>query len=103
AHDAVEDHALGGCRLGKFVADDPKDDLVADQVTGLHHGARLDAERSAMLHRVAEQVTGRELGDAERLGEPGALGAFAATRWPEEEEVHAERSPYRGNRKALDP
>jgi hypothetical protein len=63
-HDAVEDHALRRLGLAQFLAHHSQDDVVADQVAGLHHRLGLAAQRAIALHGVTQQVAGSELGEA---------------------------------------
>ena len=88
ADDAVEDDAVGRFRLGQFVTDDAENQVVADEVPGLHERTRLQAERRAALDGVAEQVAGRELRESKGLGEEGALGALAGARRAKKQDVH---------------
>src|SRR3954470_1779834 len=89
AHHAVEDDPLGRLGLGQLVAHYAEDEVVAHQVAGLHQGLGLQAERGAPLHRVAEEVAGGELGNAEGFSQDAALGALPGTRRAHEEDVHA--------------
>ena len=87
AHHAIEDDALRRLGLAQLLPHDPQDDVVADEMASLHHRLGLEAEWSAALHRVAEQVTGGELWQAPRLGQQSALGAFPGARRAHEENV----------------
>ena len=85
---AQKTHAAAGRRLRQLIAHDTEDDLVAHQLSGLHDRARLEAQRCAPPYRVAQEVAGGELRQAQVLREKGALGALASAGRAEEVEVH---------------
>src|SRR5690606_13910194 len=88
ADHSIEHHTVGGLGASHLFGDHAEDDLVAHQVTGLHHRPGLEAERGAVGNGIAEQVTGCERGDSEPLGQHGTLGALACPRRAEKQYVH---------------
>jgi len=56
--------------------------------TAVHELPRLEAQLGAPLDVVAQDVAGRDLGDAVLPGQEVGLRALAAPRRPEQQQVH---------------
>ena len=71
---------LAAIRLGDALGDHVDDDVVGDELAGIHD--RLDPlpELAARGDRGAQHVAGGELNEAVRLLEPLCLGPFAGAR-----------------------
>ena len=76
---AIENPAVLGVIHGQTVLDDLVGELVGHQFALVGVLQRLKAELSLVLDVVAEDVAGRDGGDAVVLGEQGGLGALADT------------------------
>lgn len=58
ARKAVEQEATLGVRLVESIRHDLLGELVGHEIAGLHDGVHLLAQRGAILHIVAEHVSG---------------------------------------------
>ena len=75
---------------GQLLLDQLHDQLVGHELASVHEPLRLDAQGRAGAYRLAQQVPGGDLGEAELSAQPLRLGALAGARRPEENdlEVH---------------
>ena len=91
---AVQQEPVRAGGGGQRLVDDAVDDLVGHQLAGVHQRLGPLAQRGAVGHRLAQDVAGGELRDAEAGREPLRLRAFSRAGWTEEDEVHDH--PYTG-------
>ena len=74
---AVEDEALRGVRAAEPLADQAEHDVVGHQLAGVHRRLGALAEFGAARDGVAQQVAGRNLGDALLVTQALGLSALA--------------------------
>src|SRR6185503_1991135 len=77
---AVEQVAVRAVRRLEPLRDEPQDDVVGNEIAGIHHFLGSDAERRSRGYRRTQHVTRRYLRDRVRLRDEGGLGAFAGAR-----------------------
>ncbi len=68
--------------------DDAVDQIVPDQLAGVHDLGYFLAQSGPALDLGAQGVAGGEMEDAEMLGDPAGLGPFAAGLGPDDGDVH---------------
>ena len=78
----VQDITAGAVGLGQPLLNDADDDLVGNQLAGIHIGLGLQADGRTGLDGGTEDVTGGNGRDVQLTGEDLGLGAFAGARWP---------------------
>ena len=86
---------LRAVRLVDALGDDRDDDLVGDQLAGVHDGLGALADLGAGRDRGAQHVAGRELRNAVLLDQTLGLGALARPRRPEQDQPHRPLFPPR--------
>jgi hypothetical protein len=69
----------------------PDHHVVAHQVPGIHRRSRDPSERGAVLHRLAQDVAGRDLRQTVSRRESLCLGALARPRRAEHDDVQRHR------------
>src|ERR1043166_451401 len=77
AREAVDKISPGGVRLTNAILYQPYDDIIRNELAGVHEFFRLQAERMADANRLAQHVTGGDLRDAVLLGDELRLRTFA--------------------------
>ena len=77
---AVQDVAVGAVGLRDPLCHNADDQLVGHQMTGVHAGLDLKAQRSLVLDGSAENVTGRDGRDTQLGAEDLSLRSFAGAR-----------------------
>ena len=75
--EAIEHDSGSGVGLGEAIEEHPDGDVVGDELAAFHEPARFKTDRRALPDRGAEQVAGRDVGDAESVGQDLRLGALA--------------------------
>src|SRR5204862_1544824 len=75
----------------------PYDEVVRDGFAPVHVGARLDAEPTPLLHVLAQDVAGRDLGDVQALRQDPGLCPLAGAGESEEHEAHRALPATAGN------
>ena len=98
--EAVEDVAPPAVRRGDALADEPDDDVVADEPAGLHGRRGPEAEGRPVLDGPAEKIAGRDPGQPGRPGQDLALGPLPAAGRAEQDDAHQRRPltrPWRMN------
>ena len=88
---AVEQEAVGGVRLVQPVLHDRVGERVGHVAAGRHDRLDLQAQLRAFLDVGAEDVTGRDGGDAQRVGEDGRLRSLACSRRADDQQACAHR------------
>ena len=88
AGEAVEDEALLGIIVLEALLDEIDDELVRDELAGVHEGLRLLAELRLSLHSRAEEVAGGDVREAILLDELLRLSALACAGSAEQNDVH---------------
>ena len=88
AREAVEDGAAGGLGLGQPFLDQGDDDLVGDQVAARQNVLHLFAKLGTGGDRRPQHVAGRKLDHAACVDQTLGLGALAASRRAEQDQVH---------------
>ena len=88
ARKAIEDEPTLGVGLDQPLADHTEDDIVGNQLAGIHGCLRGTAELAAGGHRCAEQIACRDLWNAMFLSQALGLGAFAGARCTQENDSH---------------
>jgi hypothetical protein len=86
AREPVEQEAVVALLLD-LVQDHRDHQLVRHELALVHVRGRLAAEFGLLLHVVAQQIAGRDVGEVEVLAQAGGLGAFTGPRRPEEDQV----------------
>ncbi len=79
---------VSAAKLVERLADDAGDDLVRDELAGLHHGLGLEADRRAGLDGGTQHVAGRKLDHAALGDQALRLGALARSRRSQQNDVH---------------
>ena len=74
---AVQDEAVGRIGLRQPLLQHAEQDIVGDQLAGIHHGLGLASHRAAGGHRGAQHVASRDMRYAQRRLQPGRLRTFA--------------------------
>src|SRR5262249_32043600 len=87
--EAVEQIALPAVRLLQTLLDHTDDDVVRDELAGVHHLLGGDAQWRTSLHCRTQHVAGRDLRDPESVLDEVGLGALPLTRRSQQDESHA--------------
>lgn len=74
---AVEDEAGLRVGLGEALFQHAEQDVVGNQLAGVHHRLGLEPHRGAGGHRGAQHVAGRDVWNTQRRLQPGRLRTFA--------------------------
>ena len=90
--------ALRRVRAAESIADQAEDDVVWNELAGIHHGLGLLAELRAPRDRVAKQIAGRHLWHAVFGLQALCLRSFARPGRPQQYDAHHSdpTSPKRG-------
>ncbi|MFO1295029.1 MAG: hypothetical protein U1F25_00070 [Rubrivivax sp.] len=88
AREAIENESLLRIRFREPVADDAEDDLVDDQLPGVHGRLGPQAVLGTALHGRAQQVPGGDLRNPETLHQPLRLGTLAGARRAQQYDTH---------------
>jgi hypothetical protein len=86
AREAVEHDAADGIRCREPIEEHLDRDVVGHELAAFHVAPRLEADRRAVAHGRAEEVTGRHMRKAESLGQDRCLCALPGARRAEEDE-----------------
>ena len=81
-HEPLTERAVGRDRL----LHDPDDDVVGNQLTGIHELLRLEPERRAEARELAEEIAGGKVRDVVVLGNAHGLRALSGTLLSEKDE-----------------
>src|SRR5258708_28575402 len=84
---AVEDEPADPVGALQPLAPDPDHHVVADQLAAIHDRLGPLADAGLRVHRLAQDVPRRNLGDPPSSGEPFSLRTFSRARRPEHEQV----------------
>lgn len=76
AWEAVEQAAVGAIRLGNALLHQADDQLVGDQLAGIHDFLQLQAQRGTGLDGGTQHVTGGDLWNTELFGDELCLSTF---------------------------
>ena len=87
AREAVEQEAVARVVIGEALEDHADDHAVGHEFAGVHVALGLGSERCRRGDGGAEHVPGRDVRQAEVLGQPLSLRAFARARRSEQDEV----------------
>ena len=98
AREAVEDEPVAGLVAVEAVHDHADDQLVGHEVAAVHVLLGLPAELRLVLHRLAQDVAGREVGKVEVVDQPLGLGALPGPGRAEQDEVQLAHREARGYR-----
>ena len=93
AREAVEDRPAAGVRPAEPPLEHAQRGRVRHELAGVDELGDLVAERRVAPDLLAEEVAGRDLGDAEPRGEQVGLGALTGPRRPEQYDEHAVAAP----------
>ena len=86
---AVKDESPAAVGVGNPRFNDSQHDAVAHQPTGRHDLACRQPEFGAILDRLPENGSGRDVGQSQRFGEPHSLRALSGSRGAEKDDgVH---------------
>ena len=85
----VQDIALLAVGLGQPLGDDADDDVVRDQLAGVHILLGLQAHGGAVGHGGAEDVAGGNGGDVQLLADDLRLSAFTGARGAQQDQLHS--------------
>src|SRR5690606_18481490 len=80
AWESIEDEALGALRFLDRFADNASNDIVADQLAGVHDRLGLSAHLAARLHCIAQHISSGQVAEAELLRHQRSLGSLTSTR-----------------------
>ena len=89
ARKPVEHEPGDRIRTRQPLADDPDHQVVADQLAAFHHGLHLPAEFRPAVHRLAENVARRDLGNPELACETFRLRALPRSRRAQHHQVES--------------
>src|SRR6516164_838677 len=88
---AVENEALATIRLDDAVVDHLDNDVIGDELSGIHDGFDTPSELGVRVGRRAQHVSGGELHAAVSLLDPFCLSTLSLTRRSEQNDVHPRR------------
>src|SRR4026209_2624243 len=89
AREAIEEIALRAVTMAKALLDQADDDVVGDQLPGIHYFSSFNTQRRRRCACGAQDVAGGDLRDAELLADEIRLRAFAGARRSEQNQPHA--------------
>src|SRR5512139_2699297 len=90
----VEDEAALHVRLLESVGEDADDDLVRNEIPGIHYGLGLESDLGLGGDRCAKHISGRELHHPPIGFEPARLGPLSCPRRPKQYDVHRALPPF---------
>src|SRR6266851_4294016 len=91
ARKAVENEPVPAIRLDDAAVDHLDDDIVGDELAGIHDGLDAPSELGVGIGGGAQHVAGGELDDAVGLLDPLRLCALPRAWRPEQDDVHPRR------------
>src|SRR5882672_7147898 len=89
ARKSVEQVAVPAIQVLEALFHEADDDVVGDELPGVHDLLGGESERRARLHGSAQHVAGGDLGNPEVIADKSRLGALAGSRRPEKNEPHS--------------
>ena len=100
AREAVEQEPVAGVIVGESLDDHPDDDLIGNQLALVHVLLGEQPELAAGLARGAQDVAGRDVRQAEVLGQQRGLGALAGAGRTQQDQIQFEHREGRPPRRA---